>query len=200
MSDLSPRIEVQLAHFIDKHGLNEFIIPAMQTYGIVTAMAAAPYPINPSEWINILWGELDSPFKALSDFEEYANLIAQMWNECKQALLTNEWKWPESCQLSDDEIVNLNTRNLCEGLLQGWKLTNEDWQIIMPTHSENRHLMEGVILSISLLYDPETAMTALAEEGLANTDQFTEIFNALPMMLSGIAMKAAEIVAEDEDE
>ena len=82
--------------------------------------------------------------------------------------------------LDDADIVNQEARDFCEGLLQGWQLTKDDWEAIMPENSEDNALLGGVLLSISMLYDPETCLATLAEQGIEGVEQFEEIFNANP--------------------
>ncbi len=113
-------------------------------------MAAAPHMIDPSEWLAFMWGgEEESPFTSHEQLEQYANIIVAMWNEKRGALLSNEWQWPEACSLSESEIVNEETREYCEGMLQGWTLTRDDWETLMPEDSPENALLGGVLLSIS---------------------------------------------------
>ncbi|KXF81641.1 UPF0149 family protein [Enterovibrio coralii] len=187
-----------LSQFIIENGLEQNLLSAMQTEGFVTAMAAAPNLIDPSEWLAFMWGgEEESPFSTHEQLEAYANIIVNLWNEQRQALLSNAWTWPEECQLSDTEIVNEATREYCEGLLQGWTLARDDWETIMPEDSEDNALLGGVLLSISLMFDPESAFAAMEEQGAADLAQFEEIFNAMPVMLCGLTMRALQR-AEDQ--
>lgn len=55
----------------------------------------------------------------------------------------------EACSLSESEIVNEETREYCEGMLQGWTLTRDDWETLMPEDSPENALLGGVLLSIS---------------------------------------------------
>ncbi len=44
-----------------------------------------------------------------------------------------------------------------------------------------------------MLFDPETALSALEEQGIEGLGEFTEIYNAVPMMLSGLTMRGYEL-------
>ncbi|PKF51245.1 UPF0149 family protein [Enterovibrio nigricans] len=184
-----------LTQFITENGLEPNLLSVMQTEGFVTAMAAAPNLIDPSEWLAFMWGgEKESPFSTHEQLEAYANIIINLWNAQREALLSNGWKWPEECQLSDVDIVNEATREYCEGMLQGWTLARDDWETIMPEDSEDNALLGGVLLSISLMFDPEAAFAAMEEQGVADLAQFEEIFNAMPVMLCGLTMRALQRV------
>ena len=63
----------------------------------------------------------------------------------------------------------------------------------MPEESENNALLGGVLLSISMLFDPETALNTLKEQGIEGLDEFVEIYNAVPMMLCGLTMRGYEL-------
>ncbi|MDA9557088.1 UPF0149 family protein [Vibrio sp.] len=172
--------------------LKERLLSEAQIHGFITSMAAAPHIISPEEWLPYLWGgEETAPFTDMSQLELFADKVVEYWNEARPALLDGEWKWPAYCQLDDEEIITAETREFCEGLLQGWQLARDDWETIMPQHSEDNALLGGVLLSISMLYDPETSMATLSEQGMSGLDQFKEIFDSMPMMLSGLTIRAA---------
>ncbi|WP_028025183.1 UPF0149 family protein [Enterovibrio calviensis] len=186
-----------LAQFITENGLEAFVLSAEQTEGFVTAMAAAPNLIDPSEWLAFMWGgEDEAPFNNPEQLEAYAGIIVDMWNAQRQALLANEWTWPEACALSEAEIVNQATREYCEGMLQGWTLARDDWETIMPEESPENALLGGVLLSISLLFDPESALATMDELGAAELAQFEEIFNGMPVMLCGLTMRGYQMVEQ----
>lgn len=186
----------QLSVILENPELAEQLLPEAQTRGFVTAMAAAPHVLDPAEWLAFLWGgEEVSPFSSQEDLETYANAIINIWNESRESLLTNTWAWPEGCALDDKELVTEATRDFSEGLLQGWQLARDDWETIMPEDTEDSALLGGVLLSISLLYDPENAMQALSEEGADGLAQFEEIFKSVPMMLCGLSQRAHALVS-----
>lgn len=169
-----------------------------QTTGFVTAMACAPHVLDPSEWLPFLWGgEETAPFTDGEQLENYANLVVEIWNEARPALLDGNWQWPEGCALDDEDIVTNETRAFLEGVLQGYQLSRDDWETLMPEHSEDNALLGGVLLSLSMLYDPETALATLQEQGVEGLDQFEEIFNAVPVMLCGLTQRGA-VLAEQE--
>jgi uncharacterized protein len=63
----------------------------------------------------------------------------------------------------------------------------------MPDGTEDSALLGGVILSLSMLYDPETSIATLAEQGIQGLEQFEEIFNAMPTMLCGLTMRGVTL-------
>ncbi len=177
--------------------LKDRLINEAKTQGFVTAMAAAPNILPPQEWIPLLWGgEEVAPFSDGEQLESYIELIIAMWNQCRPDLLEDQWVWPPQCKLDDADIVNQEARDFCEGLLQGWQLTKDDWQSIMPEDSEDNALLGGVLLSISMLYDPETCLATLAEQGVEGLEQFEEIFNAIPAMLCGLTGRGALLIEQ----
>lgn len=185
----------QLGALLQDPELTNHLLTEAQTHGFVTAMAAAPHLLDPSEWLAYLWGGDDtSPFTSHEDLEAYANAVINIWNESRESLLEGTWKWPETCALDDAELVSEETRDFAEGMLQGWQLARDDWENIMPEHSEDNALLGGVLLSITLLYDPENAMVALSEEGADALAQFEEIFTAVPNMLCGLTQRGQALV------
>ncbi|AMG29609.1 YecA family protein [Grimontia hollisae] len=190
-------MSISLSQFIAENGLEQKLLSAVQTEGFVTAMAAAPHLIDPSEWLAFMWGgEEEAPFASHEQLEQYANIIVNMWNTQRGALLSNEWKWPEACALSESDIVNQATREYCEGMLQGWTLCRDDWETLMPEDSQENALLGGVLLSISLLFDPESALAAMAEQGAGELAQFEEVFNGMPVMLCGLAIRAYQMAEQ----
>ncbi|MGR5146211.1 UPF0149 family protein [Photobacterium alginatilyticum] len=186
-----------LSELLKNPQLAEQLLSEAQTRGFVTAMAAAPHLIDPSEWLAFLWGgDETSPFESHEELEAYANEIVNMWNQSREDLLTGQWHWPEGCTLDDKELVTEATRELAEGMLQGWQLSRDDWDTIMPEGSEDNALLGGVLLCFSLLYDPENAMEALSQEGADGLAQFEEIFTSVPTMLCGLTIKAQALAQE----
>ncbi|MEZ8103861.1 UPF0149 family protein [Vibrio genomosp. F6] len=174
--------------------LEDKLINEAKTYGFVTAMAAAPNVLTPHEWLSFLWGgEETAPFSDGEQLETYVERVIELWNSFRPALLEGEWVWPTICQLDEEEIVNEATRDFCEGVLQGWQLSRDDWETLMPEESEDNALLGGVLLSLSMLYDPETSITALKEQGIEGLEQFEEIFNAMPIMLCGLTQKGVAL-------
>jgi len=157
-------------------------------------MAAAPNVLDPTEWIPYLWGgEEVAPFTDGVQFEQYADLVIELWNTTRPALLDGTWKWPENYTLDEKEMVSDQTRAFTEGALQGWQLARDDWETLMPENSQDNALLGGVLLSLSLLYDPETAIETLKEHKVEGLEQFEEIYNAIPMMLCGLTQRGAEL-------
>lgn len=177
--------------------LEQKLINEAKTQGFVTAMAAAPNILPPHEWLPFLWGgEEVAPFSDGEQLETYIELIVAMWNEYRPALLENRWQWPDGCRLDEEEIVTQETRDFCEGVLQGWQLARDDWETIMPEDSEDNALLGGVLLSLSMLYDPETSIATLAEQGIEGLEQFEEIYNAMPTMLCGLTMRGTMLAEQ----
>lgn len=178
--------------------LEDKLLNEAKTQGFITAMALVPNVLPPSEWLPFLWGGDDTaPFSDAKQMESYFGLIIRLWNEYRPALLDGSWAWPEGCELDEEDIVTQNTRDFCEGVLQGWQLTRDDWEVLMPENSQENALMGGVLLSLSMLYDPETSLATLAEQGMNDLDQFTEIYNAIPVMLCGLTQRAVDLAESD---
>ncbi|WP_306330823.1 UPF0149 family protein [Vibrio injensis] len=178
--------------------LEDKLLNEAKTQGFITAMALAPNVLPPSEWLPFLWGGDDTaPFSDAKQMESYFGLIIRLWNEYRPALLDGSWTWPEGCELDEEDIVTQNTRDFCEGVLQGWQLTRDDWEVLMPENSQENALMGGVLLSLSMLYDPETSLATLDEQGMNDLDQFTEIYNAIPVMLCGLTQRAVDLAESD---
>lgn len=187
-------MSLSLTAILSNPELENKLLTEAQMQGFVAAMAAAPNLINPNEWLAFLWGgEEVSPFTTAEELEAYANAVVNLWNDYREGFLAGKWQWPEACQLDDEEIITTHTRQFSEGLLQGWQLTRDDWETLMPEESENNALLGGVLLSISMLFDPETALNTLKEQGIEGLDEFVEIYNAVPMMLCGLTMRGYEL-------
>lgn len=200
-----------LATFIEKNQLTDQLLPASQTQGFITAMAAAPYPVNPSEWITFFWGnENSAPFASAKQLEQFVDIIAQQWNEQRQLLLENNWQWPEECpppassqsEPDGNVIISSNTQHFCEGLLQGWSGVLEDWQTLLPENTLEGQILKGTLMAMSILYDPEAAIDELQQHGLGANDiaQFKEIYESLPIMMCGLTIKACQVASTDNVE
>ncbi|GAD89278.1 hypothetical protein VHA01S_018_00660 [Vibrio halioticoli NBRC 102217] len=188
---------LDLAQIIAQPELEDRLLPYHQTLGFITAVAAAPHVLDPSQWVAYLWGgEETAPFSDGEQLEAYLEAVVGSWNATRPALFDDSWQWPIECGLNDQEIVTEATKEFCEGLLQGWQLAQDDWQTLMPENSQDNALLGGVLLSISMLYDPETSLATLSEEGMNGLDQFVEIFNAVPMMLCGLTQRGAVLASE----
>ncbi|MEI8633923.1 UPF0149 family protein [Vibrio sp. PP-XX7] len=170
-----------------------------QTTGFITALTVSPYLISPEEWIPYLWGGNEvAPFSEPENLEAYCEQVVLLWNKSREQLLNATWQWPSDYQLDDQQIVTQNVKDFCEGILQGWQLTKDDWESLMPQESEHGTLLGGVLLAVSMLYDPDTSLATLQEFGANGLDQFAEIFNSLPTMLSGLTQRG-QALAEQQN-
>lgn len=162
--------------------------------GFVAAMACAPNILPPQKWLPFLWGgEEVAPFSDGEQLETYIQHIIDMWNQYRSSFLEGTWVWPEGYDLDEEEIVTDSVRDFCEGVLQGWQLARDDWEVLMPEESQDNALLGGVLLSLSMLYDPETALTTLNEQGMEGLDQFEEIYAAIPVMLCGLTQRGVAL-------
>ena len=188
-----------LQEFFQIPELKDKLVSEAETRGFVTAMAAAPHLISPAEWLPYLWGDgEEAPFEDAAQFEQYAHLIVELWNNTRESLLDGSWQWPEGCELDEKDIITEQARGFAAGMLDGWHVTKDDWETLMPTDSEDNALVGGFILSLSLLYDPETSIATLSQEGIEGLEQFEEIFKAIPMMVCGLTQRAAALAESQE--
>ncbi len=184
---------MELLQLLNLPELDGKLLNEAKTRGFVCAMAAAPHLLDPSDWMPFLWGSEEAPFNDGELLETYAQAVVTIWNAYRPALLDGHWEWPVEAELDDKEIVNEYARDFCEGLLQGWQLSRDDWESLMPPESEDNALLGGVLLSISMLFDPESSLEVLNEQGIDGLEQFEEIFNAIPVMLCGVTQKGAQL-------
>ncbi len=174
--------------------LEDKLLNEAKSRGFVTAMACSPNILPPQEWLPFLWGgEEVAPFSDGEQLETYIQHIIDMWNKSRADLLEGSWLWPQGYEIDEEEIVNEQVRDFCEGVLQGWQLARDDWEVLMPEESQDNALLGGVLLSLSMLYAPETALTTLNEQGMEGLDQFEEIFNAIPVMLCGLTQRGVAL-------
>ncbi|EKO3476222.1 YecA family protein [Vibrio fluvialis] len=177
--------------------LEDRLLNEAKTRGFVTAMASAPNILPPEEWLPFLWGGDEvAPFTDAEVMESYFQHIIDMWNVYRPALLNGSWAWPEGCELDEEEIINQNARDFCEGTLQGWQLARDDWEVLMPEESQDNALLGGVLLSLAMLYDPETSLETLSAQGMEGLDQFEEIYNAVPVMLCGLTQRGVTLAEQ----
>lgn len=169
---------------------SEYLMNEPASRGFIAAMTCAPNLLPAEEWLPFLWGGTDNaPFSDDQQFELYCQTIVELWNETREQLMTQSWQWPDMCQLDEEQFVNQATQDFCEGFLQGWPLVQDDWQSLIEKDSEDNALLGGVLLTISMLYDPETALSTLQQSGACGLDQFKEIYLAIPPMLCGLTLK-----------
>ncbi|MDN2483526.1 UPF0149 family protein [Vibrio agarivorans] len=188
-----------LSQLIADYELQDKLLSEAQTRGFITAMASAPYLLEVNDWLPFLWGGAEqAPFANGEQLEEYIQLVINIWNETGPLLIEGTWQWPEGCELDEEDIVTEATREFCEGMLQGWQICRDDWETLMPEDSEDNALLGGVLLSLSMLYDPLTSLATLKEQGLEGLEQFEEIFKAMPVMLCGIAQRGQALAQAEE--
>ncbi|MDN3660470.1 UPF0149 family protein [Vibrio agarivorans] len=188
-----------LSQLIADYELQDKLLSEAQTRGFITAMASAPYLLEVNDWLPFLWGGAEqAPFANGEQLEEYIQLVINIWNETGPLLIEGTWQWPEGCELDEEDIVTEATREFCEGMLQGWQICRDDWETLMPEESEDNALLGGVLLSLSMLYDPLTSLATLKEQGLEGLEQFEEIFKAMPVMLCGIAQRGQALAQAEE--
>ncbi|CAM4356184.1 UPF0149 family protein [Vibrio agarivorans] len=191
--------KLTLSQLIADYELQDKLLSEAQTRGFITAMASAPYLLEVNDWLPFLWGGAEqAPFANGEQLEEYIQLVINIWNETGPLLIEGTWQWPEGCELDEEDIVTEATREFCEGMLQGWQICRDDWETLMPEESEDNALLGGVLLSLSMLYDPLTSLATLKEQGLEGLEQFEEIFKAMPVMLCGIAQRGQALAQAEE--
>ncbi|ENM3734231.1 YecA family protein [Vibrio cholerae] len=183
-----------LQEILQQPELENKLLNQAKTVGFVTAMACCPNVLSPEEWLPFLWGgEEIAPFSDPIQLENYFEHIIALWNETRSQLLEGNWQWPTGYLLDEAEIVNQEVRDFCEGMLQGWQSARDDWEVLMPENSADNTLLGGVLLSLSMLYDPETSIATLYEQGFTGLEQFAEIYHAIPVMLCGITQRGVTL-------
>ncbi|QYO70999.1 YecA family protein [Vibrio cholerae] len=183
-----------LQEILQQPELENKLLNQAKTVGFVTAMACCPNVLPPEEWLPFLWGgEEIAPFSDPIQLENYFEHIIALWNDTRAQLLEGNWQWPTGYLLDEAEIVNQEVRDFCEGMLQGWQLARDDWEVLMPENSSDNTLLGGVLLSLSMLYDPETSIATLYEQGFTGLEQFAEIYHAIPVMLCGITQRGVTL-------
>lgn len=187
-----------LSQFTLDNDLAPYLLSPMQIQGIIMALAISPHFYEPNLWVPMMWGNQEpAPFHSHEQLEQFANILISQWEQQHQALLSNQWHWPKECTFCLHQGVNLAARDFCEGLLQGWAITQKDWDALIAQDQQENALLGGVLLSISLLFDPQSALTEIEQENssneMQNTHQLKEIFDAMPIMLSGLAMRAHQM-------
>lgn len=179
--------------------LNSSLLNEAQTYGFISALAIAPYPLSPEHWLAYLWGETEqAPFSDATQMQAYLDALVTLWNQTRQQLLEGTWSWADFCLLDEEEGVNLACRDFCEGALQGWQLVRDDWEELIPIDSQDNALLGGVLLSLSLLYDPETTLASLDVAGIHGLAEINEIYDAIPKMFCGLTQRAQAMIDSEE--
>ncbi len=190
-------MSTSLSVFIEKYQLSSSVLSAIETEGFLTAIAASPKIINAEDWLPYLWGnDVHLPFSSKEELEQYSAFVIQLWEEKRVSLIENTWKWHCECGLSDTNLVNDATREYCEGLLDGFAFTRALWENLMPEGSPDNNLLNGVLLSVGLLFNPEEGIHMMKAQNAEDLTRFDKIYHAVPAMLSGLTQRGIEAYQE----
>ena len=126
----------RLESFLESERMPESAMNLSMLDGFLTAVAAGPEPIPPTEWLEMIWGEAGPPFANAAEEEEIERLILarqdQIWRD-----LSGD---PPQCTpiywlTEDDQEIAFDW---AEGFMVGVYLRAEAWMPLIgdETHAE----------------------------------------------------------------
>lgn len=109
--------------------VDEGILDISELDGFLTAIVSGPQPLNPSEWMPVLWGEFEPEWASTEESEAILSLVLRHMN----GIVTTLNEAPEEfepivLEVDEDEASFTSVEEWCLGYMKGVSLSMEAWQ------------------------------------------------------------------------
>lgn len=120
--------------------------------GFFFALACAPKMVQPSEWLPMVLGELNSTYFDGPEARANVERIMRLYNQIVQQTLDGEVALPADCQFREDALANLEQdapiSQWSRGFLRGHGWLEEDWDNFVPESLEEEFGANLLALSL----------------------------------------------------
>lgn len=114
----------------DTRGRDEGVLGISELDGMLTAIVSGPEAIQPSVWLNAVWGDYPPEWENEQEFMEIFGLIARHMNSISDALMEQPDQFePIFMEGKSGREKSLIVDEWCDGYMRGVALAPEQWNV-----------------------------------------------------------------------
>lgn len=142
---LSEAEEQELEIFLDSEDVSEGALNISSLHGFLTALAAGPSLVPPSQWLPVVLGKEEPVFDSEEEAERIFNLILRFYNSIGEILRRKSEKYLPLLYEEDPKgTPYLTAEDWCLGFSLGVGLCSEDWERLFEDDNA-RNLLAPII-------------------------------------------------------
>ena len=137
--------EVQeLENFLFSEDVPEECMTLSEIDGFLTALAAGPALVPPSEWLPVIWQGDGPVFETPQELERVLALILALNTRIVETLSKGEIAPMFNIEVDEDDNELMTPDGWCWGFMQGVMLREDAWQPLID--SEDRELLDPIAM------------------------------------------------------
>jgi len=154
--------------------------------GFLFAMACSPEPVEPSEWLPILFNDKPASFASEAEAQHILSELTTRYNEVNAAVLEGNPSLPDDCPVLPDAMANFDEdaplAAWSHGFLAGHDWLDESWDVELPQEMEDE--LNAILLTLTLFASRDVAERFQQEGDFGNET------------LENVAARAIEILPD----
>ena len=134
----------ELENFLFSEDVPEECMTLSEIDGFLTALAAGPVLIPPSEWLPVIWQGDGPVFETPQELERVLALILALNARIVETLKKGEIAPMFNIEMDEDDNELMTPDGWCWGFMQGVMLREEAWKPLID--SEDRELLDPIAM------------------------------------------------------
>lgn len=187
----TPGDRAALAAFLTGPRCPEEALTLSEAQGFLFAVACAPRPVPPTEWLPEIFGEAEPDFSSHEEAERVLGTLMGIYNEVVGSAHGGQPHLPRDCPLRDNPVANLDTEAplaaWARGFQTGHTWLQPMWDLPYPEALERE--LGAAILTLTFFGWGDEAATAMDEiaPGKPLPQIATLMLESLPLALMSYA-------------
>ncbi|WP_419164145.1 UPF0149 family protein [Candidatus Palauibacter sp.] len=201
----TPRERAELDAFLSSPDRSEDTLSLVELEGFLFAVAAAPMPVMPSEWIEFAFGGEMPEFDSAGQVNHLFGILLSLYNAINADVRYRNGRLPDSVVFREEVEENVEPdaplRQWSRGFFQGHFWLREDWEEFGDDLDEEWH---AAVSTLALFADRSLAEDALEEvreeaSEISLADIIDEAWTFLPHSLMAYCRGGVSIQKELRD-
>lgn len=160
-----------LRAFLEQPARPAGILTYDELRGFLFAVVSAPEPIQPSEWLPIIFNEHDAGYATLEEAQLILGHIMALYNDFNTSVVEERVVLPNDCQARPQALDNLDDSaplsRWSRGFLIGHEWLEDLWDVELP---EDLDQEVGVVLMTLSFFSSRNLAEAFHQEGGCQTE------------------------------
>jgi uncharacterized protein len=113
----------------ESDAVDEGVLDISELDGFLTAIVSGPRPIQPSEWLPVLWGQFEPVWRSDEEAEAIVSLVLRHMNGIVSILTESPDEFePIVLEVEEDDATVTSVEEWCLGYMKGVGLAADDWR------------------------------------------------------------------------
>ncbi len=157
-----------------------------EVQGFLFAIACSPEPVDPSEWLPIIFNDKPASFASEDEAQRLLGELMALYNAVNTAVVEGNPSLPDDCPVLPDAIANFDHATplaaWSRGFLAGHDWLDESWDVELPQEMEDE--LNAILLTLTLFASRDVAERFQREGDFGNET------------LENVAARAIEILPD----